>query len=170
MRVVKQFALILPLLLAGCVDTAGKLEVDTNLASEAAKIERVAGANIAAAPLAIMRFEGLSPEQTTNFVDALQREGQTRQITFADAKKAKYEAQGYVSAFNVGKAVHFVYVWDVFDSGQHLRQRISDAVIIGANAPDPMALFSPEVSAALAAKSADDLAAVLSNMPEARGK
>ncbi len=161
---------ILPLVLSGCVDTAGKLEVDPNIAVDTVKVMPVAGANIAAVPLNVARFEGLSAEQTPAFVAELQRQGAGRQVAFADGIKAKYVALGYVSGFTVGPTTRFIYVWDVFDAAKHLRQRVSDAVIVQGVASEPMALMSPEVSNALAAKSADDLAAVLSNMPEARGK
>ena len=162
--------LLVSVLLEGCVDTAGKLEVDPNAAVEAVKVVAMPGTNIAAAPLSIERLEGLSPEQTGAFVAELQKQAAGRQVAFAEVKKAKYLAQGYISAFTVGAATRFIYVWDVFDASQHLRQRVSDAVIVQGAAAEPMALLSVEVSNALAAKSAEDLAAVLSNMPEARGK
>ena len=167
---VSRAVLLFVLLLGGCVDTAGKLQVDPNAAVEAVKVVALPGTNIAAAPLSIERLEGLSPEQTGTFVAELQKQAAGRQVSFAESKKAKYLAQGYVSAFTVGPATRFIYVWDIFDSSQHLRQRVSDAVIVQGAAPEPMALLSVDVSNALAAKSAEDLAAVLSNMPEARGK
>ncbi len=169
MRAYRAF-LLLSLLLGGCVDTAGKLEVDPNAAVEAVKLVAVPNTNVAAAPLSIERLEGLSPEQTGAFVAELQKQAGVRQVSFADGKKAKYLAQGYFSAFSVGPATRFIYVWDIFDAAQHLRQRVSDAVIVQGVSREPMALLSVEVSNTLAAKSAEDLAAVLSNMPEARGK
>ena len=155
--------------LAGCVDTASKAALapsDIDIAP--VKIERLAGANMAAAPLFLLSLDGAPPAATTVLVADLQREAAARQIALSDMKSAKYLARGYFSVMGEGETTRFIYVWDVADIAKHDARRLTDAVVVKGTAPNPWSLFSADIAAELAAKSADDLAALLSNMPEAR--
>ncbi len=59
------------------------------------------------------------------------------------------------------------YVLDVFDAGKHRTQRVEDEVVLRGTAPDPWSLVNDDVLATVAQKSAADLAAVMTNTPEA---
>ena len=132
------------------------------------KMERVADANIAAAPLFIVGFDGLPQRLTQSMASGLQREADSRKLVLCDETKARYLARGYFSALTVDEDTHFVYVWDVADLARHQSQRVSDTVVVHGTASDPWTLLTPDVAAELSSKSADDLADVLSNTPEAR--
>ena len=58
-------------------------------------------------------------------------------------------------------------MWDVFNAAKQRVQRLSDAVMVHGAGDDPWALASDAVIVNVAARSAGDLAAFLSNTPEA---
>jgi len=160
--------LALALLNAACQDSASKVALDPSASAvDVVKIERVAGANIAAAPLALVSLDGPPQPAVDALWAGLQREAATRQIELREVKGAKYLARGYFSAFTIGETTHFVYVWDVADSAKHGTQRVTDEVVVKGVSSDPWGVFFAETVGQLAARSADDLAAVLSNVPEA---
>eukprot|EP01037_Dinobryon_pediforme_P013647 gene13647-13763_t len=155
--------------LAGCVDTAGKTALAPSASDvENEKIERLAGANMAAAPLFLLSLDGAPPAATTVLVADLQKEAAARQIALSDMKSAKYLARGYFSVVGEGETTRFLYVWDVADVARHETHRLTDAVLVKGTAPNLWSVFSADIAAELAAKGADDLAALLSNMPERR--
>ena len=80
---------------------------------------------------------------------------------------AKYIVHGYLSATKTADGVVIGYVWDVFDINQRRIQRVEDHVTAPGVAADPWSLANDRVLGNLAAKSAADLAALLSRTPEA---
>jgi hypothetical protein len=59
------------------------------------------------------------------------------------------------------------YVSDVFDAKKSRTQRLGDDIVLKGTAGDPWSLVDDKAVEAIAARSADDLAAFLSNTPEA---
>ena len=161
------------ILVAGCVETVKKVPVAESPSpqiEDTVKIERLPGANLAAVPLLMLSLDGAPPHVTAALVSELQKQAAARQIVLSDAKTAKYLARGYFSAVSQGENTEFIYVWDVADADRHETHRLTDAVLVKGLAANAWSLFSTQTAAELAAKSADDLAAILSHMPEAKAR
>ena len=159
-------ALTAPLALGACV----AVETTAELAPDAAasnQFELRAGANLAQASLAVVSVEGAPPAIAADFVRRLDGAARSRDIAVVDAAKARYFVRGYLSASPTEDGAEIEYVWDVFAADKHRVQRLNDVVEVQGAGGDPWALASPAVLTSVAAKSADDLAAFLSNTPEA---
>ena len=139
-------------------------------AEENVKIKPVQGANIAAAPLCVMSLDGAPANARAALVAELQKQSAQRQIVLAESKSAKYLARGYFSVVSQGENTQFIYVWDVADAEKHETHRLTDAVLVKGSSANPWSLFSADTAADLAEKSVEDLAALLSNMPEAKAR
>ncbi len=59
------------------------------------------------------------------------------------------------------------YVWDVFDKHKQRMQRVNDVLEVKGEGADSWLIVGDDALTSVAAKSADDLAAYLSNTPEA---
>ena len=75
--------------------------------------------------------------------------------------------RGYLSASPTADGAEIEYVWDVFTAGKQRVQRLNDAIAVKGAGEDPWAIAGEAALTSVAAKSADDLAAFLSNTPEA---
>ena len=75
--------------------------------------------------------------------------------------------RGYLSASLVQDGAAVDFVWDVFTPDKKRAQRLSDAIVVRGSGDDPWAMVSAAALDSIAAKCADDLAAYLSNTPEA---
>ncbi|MBL8590980.1 MAG: hypothetical protein JNK46_20780 [Methylobacteriaceae bacterium] len=150
--------------LAGCVDTVS--EARPSVARS--EIARRADVSPKGAEVALVSVDGAPESVASRFAAALRAESGAREIVFAEAAKARYHLRGYLSAAPAKEGVAVTYVWDVFDSGKRRAQRMSDEIVVKARAGgDPWEGLDEAALASLAAKSADDLAAFLSNTPEA---
>ncbi len=149
--------------LAGCNETAGVLE------PQAAQPRLVArpGVSPAGASVAFVTVEGAPSLVVARFSEKTNAEAARREVAVADASTALYLVRGYLSASAVEGGTAFSYVWDVFDRSRRRVRRTEDAIVVKGAAADPWALASEQALTSLAAKSADDLAAILSNTPEA---
>ena len=159
-------ALTAPLALGACV----AVETTAEVAPDAAASRQFAlrqGANFAQASLAIVSVEGAPPAIAADFVRRLDGAARARQLTVVAAGDARYLVRGYLSASPTENGAEIEYVWDVFTAQKQRVQRLNDAVEVEGAGGDPWALASPAVLTSVAAKSADDLAAFLSNTPEA---
>jgi len=159
-------ALTAPLALGGCV----AVEATADVAPDAAASREFAlreGANLAQASLAIVSVEGAPPAIAADFDRRLAGAARARQLAVVDAVKARYLVRGYLSASPTEDGAEIEYVWDVFAADKRRVQRLSDAVEVMGAGDDPWALAGEAVLTSVAAKSADDLAAFLSNTPEA---
>jgi hypothetical protein len=90
-----------------------------------------------------------------------------RDVALTDQASARYLARGYLSAFPVEGGARLTYVWDIYDRTAHRAQRLNDEVALKGAAPDPWSMVDAAALASLAAQSAGELAAYLSNTPEA---
>ena len=90
-----------------------------------------------------------------------------QQIIMATPDAADYLVRGYLSATAEGDQTAVTYVIDIFDAKKQRTQRIEDAVLVKGAAADPWSVIDDNALAAVAAKSAAGLAAVLTNTPQA---
>jgi hypothetical protein len=123
--------------------------------------------SLAQASVAIVSIEGAPGEISASFSQALEREARARDIVVVDAASARYLVRGYLSASLTEDGASIEYVWDVFTSDKQRAQRLNDVIAVKGSGDDPWALAGDAALKSVAAKSADDLAAYLSNTPEA---
>ena len=156
-----------PLALGACV--AVETTAETAPDSEAShQFALRAGANLGQASVAIVSIEGAPPAIAVDFTKRLDGAAHSRDIAIVDAAAARYFVRGYLSAWSTEDGAAIEYVWDVFTAGKQRVQRLSDVIEVkGEGGGDPWALAGEAALNSVAAKSADDLAAFLSNTPEA---
>ena len=124
-------------------------------------------ASMAGATLAIMSVEGAPDALAQRFDQSLDAAAAQRQIAHGPPTSAKYLVRGYLSASPVEDGAAVDFVWDVFTADKQRAQRLSDAIAVRGSGDDPWAMVGAAALDSIAAKSADDLAAYLSNTPEA---
>ena len=150
--------------LGGCVENAAELSASTVARTHMAARP---GVSPRGAPVAIASIEGAPSAIAQKFVERTQSEAAGLDVVVTDLRTAKYLVRGYLSADPAAQGAVVSYVWDVFDSRRSRVQRVEDAVVVKAAGADPWAGVDDKALGELALKSAADLAAVLSNMPEA---
>ena len=153
------------LALGGCVETAGDLA--TGPADGSWQFVRRPDASMAGATLAIMSVEGAPEAVAQQFDLSLDAAAAQRQIALSPPTSAKYLVRGYLSASPVKDGAAIELVWDVYTPDKRRAQRLSDTLVVRGAGDDPWAMVTPAALDSIAAKSADDLAAYLSNTPEA---
>jgi hypothetical protein len=151
--------------LAGCVETTP--DVSSSADSEHLHIVRRQDVSLAAATVAFVSIEGAPAEVSATFMKDLAHEAAAQDIVVADAKKARYFVRGYLSAYETTDGAAVEYVWDVFTKDKARAQRLSDYLVVKGQGSDAWAIAGEAALSSVAAKSADDLAAFLSNTPEA---
>ena len=168
-------ALALAACLSGCVEQLADLRPGGGEATQVtaglpvpSNIARRADVSPGGVVVALASLDGPPQAISAQFAQALVAQAGPREIVLGEAAKARYLVRGYLSAYAVEGGTAFGYVWDVFETGKARAQRLTDAVVIkDSNAADPWSLAGEAVLTSLAAKSADDIAAFLSNTPEA---
>jgi hypothetical protein len=148
------------------VETAG--ELDASAPAPATAQTRAAGSP-RAATAAFTLLEGAPQPVIDRFIQKLATETKNRDITPVQPEAAKYIVHGYLNATKTAGGVTLGYVWDIFDSRKTRIQRIEDKITAPGAAADPWSLADDRILGNLAAKSAEDLAALLASMPEAAG-
>ena len=101
------------------------------------------------------------------FRQSLDEAAAARRIAVAPPAKARYLARGYVTASLIEGGAEVDIVWDVFTPDKKRAQRLSDAIAVKGSGDDAWAMIDDAALNSVAAKCADDLAAYLSNTPEA---
>jgi hypothetical protein len=150
--------------LTGCVESAGDV---APAADGRQQFVRRDDASMAGATMAIMSIEGAPSELTAEFSQSLDRAAAQRQIAVAPPTSAHYLMRGYLSASPLQDGAAVDFVWDVFTPNKQRAQRLSDTIIVRGAGDDPWAMVNAATLDSVAAKCADDLAAYLSNTPEA---
>jgi hypothetical protein len=145
--------------LSGCVETTAEVAPPTEAHQQFA---RRPGANLAGATIAFVSVDAPSSAISASFMQLLAKEAAAHDIVVVDPKKARYLVRGYLSAYGATDGAAVEYVWDVFTRDRQRTQRVND--IIDTKGENP---WRDEALASIAANSADDLAAYLSNTPEA---
>ena len=150
--------------LSGCVETVS----DFASKSEAhAQFVRRPDVSLAGASVAFVSVDGPPAAISANFSQLLTREAMAQDIVIVDGKKAQYLVRGYLSAYATKDGAAIEYVWDVFNKDKQRTQRVNDVLEVRGQGSDPWRIVGDAALASVAAKSADDLAAFLSNTPEA---
>jgi hypothetical protein len=85
-----------------------------------------------------------------------------------EPRKARYLVRGYLSATVTADGATLEYVWDVFGPDKQRAQRLNDVISVKGAGDDAWAVADEAALTSVAAKSADDLAAFLSNTPDAK--
>jgi hypothetical protein len=124
-------------------------------------------ANMAAATVAIASVDGAPADVSARFRQSLDEAVTSRRIAVAAPAQARYLARGYVTASLIEGGAEVDIVWDVFTPDKQRAQRLSDAIAVKGSGDDAWAMIDDAALNSVAAKCADDLAAYLSNTPEA---
>jgi hypothetical protein len=124
-------------------------------------------ANLAGATVAIASVDGAPADISSRFRQSLDEAAAARRIALAPPAKARYLARGYVTASLIDGGAEIDIVWDVFTPDKRRAQRLSDAIAVKGSGDDAWAMIDDAALNSIAAKCADDLAAYLSNTPEA---
>jgi hypothetical protein len=149
---------------SGCVETAGDVAAGVEGSQQ---FVRRADASMAGATMAIVSIEGAPSELTARFDQSLDQAAAARQIALAPPTSARYLVRGYLTAAPARDGATVDFVWDVFTQDKQRAQRLSDSIVVRGSGDDPWAMVTDAALDSIAAKCADDLAAYLSNTPEA---
>jgi hypothetical protein len=149
--------------LSGCNDVAGA----PPSADASAQFAMRDDANIAGATVAIASVDGPPPEVSSRFRQSFDEAAAARRIAVAAPAKARYLVRGYLTASLIEGGAEVDVVWDVFTPDKKRAQRLSDAIAVKGAGDDAWAMIDDSGLNSIAGKCADDLAAYLSNTPEA---
>ncbi len=157
------------ILLSACAALGGCNDVAANPPSADAQAQFALrdDANMAGATVAIASVDGAPADVSSRFRQSLDEAAGARRITLAPPAKARYLARGYVTASLIEGGAEVDIVWDVFTPDKKRAQRLSDAIAVKGAGDDAWAMIDDAALNSVAAKCADDLAAYLSNTPEA---
>jgi hypothetical protein len=125
------------------------------------------GVSLADATVALVSLDGAPQAAAEDFRRAFSQRLAAREVGSAQEKKARYLLRVYLAASPVEGGANLDYVVDVFDARRQRVGRLSDGLGLKGSG-DAWSLASTEALEAAAGKCADDLAAFLSNRPEAR--
>jgi hypothetical protein len=150
--------------LGGCNDAPGSVEAR---ATGGTQLAARPGISPSGATVAFASLQGAPAPVISRFTEKTYAEAAHRDVVVTQPGDAKYLLRGYLSAYPAADGTSLVYVWDLFDAHKQRIQRVEDAITLRGTAADPWSLVDDRALASIAAKGADDLAAVLTNMPEA---
>jgi hypothetical protein len=150
---------------AGCVETTAQREPQPQLPPRTNMVRRD-GVSPHGASVAVADIQGVSMPVSEHLSAIFMQAAREREINLTDAKSANYLVRGYLNATDAADGATFALVWDVYDSKKRRTQRIDDWVFVK-GAKGNLETVDDATLTKIATKSADDLAAVLSNMPEA---
>jgi hypothetical protein len=161
----RALALGVSLGLAACVEAATDAAAPTVAHTQ---IERREGVSLAPATVAIVSVEGAPEAVAASFSQELAREAKAREIVVVEPRKARYLVRGYLSATATADGATLEYVLDVFGPDKQRAQRLNDVISVKGAGDDAWAIAGEAALTSVAAASADDLAAFLSNTPDAK--
>jgi hypothetical protein len=125
------------------------------------------GADMTGPTVAIVSVDGAPADVSIRFRQSLDEAAAARRIASAAPGKARYLVRGYLTASPIEGGAEIDVVWDVFTPDKRRAQRLSDEIAVKGAGDDPWAMIDDAALNSVAAKCADDLAAYLSNTPEA---
>lgn len=149
---------------SGCVETAGDVAPGVEGSQQ---FVRRPDATMAGASMAIISIEGAPSELAARFDHSLDEAAAQRQIALVPPTSARYLVRGYLSAALAQDGATVDFIWDVFTPDKQRAQRLSDSIVVRGSGDNPWAMVTEAALDSIAAKCADDLAAYLSNTPEA---
>ena len=124
-------------------------------------------ANMAGPTVAIASVDGPPADLSTRFRQSFDEAASARRIAVVVPAKARYLVRGYLTASPIEGGAEIDVVWDVFTPNKQRVQRLSDAIAVKGSGDDAWAMIDDAALNSVAAKCAEDLAAYLSNTPEA---
>jgi hypothetical protein len=156
-------ALVSALALGGCIETYVAHEPDTTTKYFPARRE---GVSPQAATVALS-VGGVPQDVETRFKNTFENEARAREITLSTSRtSAHYLINVFLNPHPVEDAKAIDFVLYVFDANKNNTQRLDDTIIVKNKADSP--LTSDDIALkSVAAKSAEYLAAFLTNTPEA---
>jgi hypothetical protein len=149
--------------LSGCNDVAANPPNTDTQAQFAMRDD----ANMAGPTVAIASVDGAPTDVSVRFRQSVDQAAEARRIAVTSPAKARYLVRGYVTASPIEGGAEVNIVWDVFTPDKKRTQRLSDAIAVKGSGDDAWAMIDDAALNSVAAKCADDLAAYLSNTPEA---
>jgi hypothetical protein len=154
--------------LGACVDTAVELgSVRPEQIAQRRRPTPRPGVSPHGASVVLASLEGAPEEVLARFRPIFARTAESRDIATAGEADAAYRLRGYLTAYAGSEgATRLAYVFDVFDRDGRRAQRLTDD-LPATGQGDPWSALGDKALADLAARGADDLAAFLSNTPEA---
>ncbi len=153
--------------LGGCVEDAAQAPPPP-AAPPADNIARRPDVSPAGATVGIASVGGAPGSLDDKFQAMFTAAAKRGDVSVTDGGDPNYLVRGYLSAYPEGDNTTAVsYVLDIFDAKKQRTQRVGDEVVVRGQAPDSWSLVTDDVLAAVAAKSAANLAAVMTNTPEA---
>jgi hypothetical protein len=157
------------ILLLACATLSGCNDVAANPPNAETRPQFVLrdDANMAAATVAIVSVDGAPTDLSARFRQSLDEAATARRIAVAPPTKARYLVRGYLTASPIEGGAEVDVVWDVFTPDKQRAQRLSDAIAVKGSGDNAWAMIDDAALDSVAAKCADDLAAYLSNTPEA---
>ncbi len=150
----------------GCVETAAVSGAETPEAG-ARSATNAAAIDPRGVRVALASLSGVPQPLEARMKDAFTAQASERNITLADPAKAAYLIRGYVTTYPVATGTAVAAVYDIFDAKKNRAQRLEDDVVVKSGGADPWSGFDTAAVDALAARSADALAAFLVTTPEA---
>jgi hypothetical protein len=154
---------ILALCLAGCVETTAQREPAPEV-PKSSNMARREGVSPHGASVAVGQLQGLPGSESGRLSELFQSEASARDVNLTAPKNANYLVRGYLNATPAEGGATYAMVYDVYDAKKHRAQRIEDQVYVKGASPD---IADDAALRQIASKGAEDLAAVLTNMPEA---
>ena len=151
--------------LSGCVEQAANLQASSDVRNQ--RVAARPGVSPSGASVAVASVEGAPASVAEKLSQQVLAQAASRDVTLVDAGQAKYLARMYLTAYPVEGGAAVSFVWDVFDGQKRRQQRIENAILLKGSAGDPWSLLNDQAIASVAGQSAEDLAAWLTNTPEA---
>lgn len=160
---------LLSVVLGGCQDTAttSAPETATALAPAAPPLVKREGVSLTDATVAVVSLDGAPDAEAQDFRDALAREFAARGVVSVDGAKARYRLRVYLAARPDAGGASLDYVVDVYDAARVRQTRLDNSFDVKGSG-DAWSLMSTQALAAVASACADNVAAYLSNTPEAK--
>jgi hypothetical protein len=151
--------------LAGCVEDTAQAPAPAAASENIARRPDVSPSGATVAVASVSGAPGALDEKYQAMLAAFAKQSS---VSLIDSGKPDYLVRAYLSAYPTGDdATTVSYVLDVFDAKKRRTQRVENEVTLRGTAPDPWSLVSDDIMASLAQRSASNLAAVMTNTPEA---
>jgi len=154
------------LLLCGCLDTTVEKGASPVAAAPHLRISARPGVSPHGASLAFATLDGPPEAVSQRFREQFDKAAQSRDVSLAEREAAQYRLRGYLTASPTQGGTRLAYVLDVYDRQGRRVQRLTDETGLKLEA-NPWDALDERSLAAFADQGAEDVAAFLSNTPEA---
>jgi len=155
----------LALSLAGCVEQGGQRQ-PVSAVPQTTNMARREGVSPHGASVYISWVDGVPADVSQRLTAAIQGQAGLRDVNLADVKEANYLVQGYLTAEPAEGGALYTVVYDVATAKKRLIQHIDERIFVPGAVASLDQIGEPAM-VQIAAKSAEDIAAVMTNTPEA---